>query len=97
MKINSLLIRVTASTRRQCACDFYSMNMRLPWSKTGAIHYYAQLGVQEKFVQSKWLVDYIYWGLLPLDLLNDLAIHCSTVPYSLNQGPKIKLLIKIIG
>ncbi len=42
----------------------------MPWPKTGAIHYYAQLELPDKGYAIKWLVVCNIWDLEPLDLLN---------------------------
>ncbi len=47
----------------------------LPGPKTGATHYHAQLGCQDKgHATIKGLVVWNSWDLEPLDLLNDLAL-----------------------
>ena len=43
----------------------------MPWPKTGATQYHAQLGLPNKGREIKGLV-YNYWDLEPLDLLNGL-------------------------
>ncbi len=50
----------------------------MPWSqkKTGATHYHAQLGLQDKGRTIKGLVVCNNWDLQPLDLLNGLALGC---------------------
>ena len=48
----------------------------MPWSKTGATQYHAQLGLPDKGRAIKELVVWNSWDLEPLDLLNDLAPGC---------------------
>ncbi len=52
----------------------------MSWFQTGATHYYAQLGLQEKGRAIKGLVVRNTWDLEPLDLLNGLALGCY-LPY----------------
>ena len=42
----------------------------MPWPKTGATQYHAQLGLPNKGRVIKGLVVYNDWDLEPLDLLN---------------------------
>ncbi len=48
----------------------------MPWPKTGATQYHAQLGLQDKGHAIKGLVVYNSWDLEPLDLLNGLSLGC---------------------
>ena len=45
----------------------------MPWPKTGATQYHAQLGLQDKGHAIKGLVVCNSWDLEPLDLLNGMA------------------------
>ncbi len=45
----------------------------MPWPKTGATHYHAQLGLPDKGRAIKGLVISYSWDLEALDLLNGLA------------------------
>ncbi len=48
----------------------------MPWPRTGATDYHAQLGLSDKGRAIKgWVVCYS-WDLEPLDLLNGLALGC---------------------
>ena len=46
----------------------------MPWPKTGATQYHAQLGLPDKGRAIKGLVVCISWDLEPWDLLNVLAL-----------------------
>ena len=48
----------------------------MPWPKTGATQYHAQLGLPDKGRATKGLVVCNNWDLEPLDLLNGLALGC---------------------
>ncbi len=48
----------------------------IPWPKTVATHYRAQLGLPVKGYAIKGLVVSNSWDLETLDLLNDLALCC---------------------
>ena len=48
----------------------------MPWPKTGATQYHAQLGLPDKGRAIKGLVVCNRWDLEPLDLLNGLALGC---------------------
>ncbi len=48
----------------------------MPWLQTGATHYHALLGLQDKGRAIKGLVVCNRWDLEPLDLLNALALGC---------------------
>ncbi len=48
----------------------------MPWAKTGATHYHAQLGLPDKGRAINGLVDCFSSDLEPLDLLNGLALGC---------------------
>ena len=48
----------------------------MPWPKTYATQYPAQLGVPDKGCAIKGLVVYYSWALQPLDLLNGLVLGC---------------------
>ena len=48
----------------------------IPWPKTGATHYHAQLGLPDKGRAIKGLVVCNSWDLEPYDLLNGLALGC---------------------
>ena len=53
-----------------------SMSWGMPWPKTGATQYHAQLGLPDKGRTIKGLVVCNNLDLEPLDLLNDLALDC---------------------
>ena len=48
----------------------------MPWPKTGATHYHAQLELPDKGRAIKELVVCNNWELEPLDMLNGLALCC---------------------
>ncbi len=48
----------------------------MPWPKTGATNYHAQLELQCKVCKIKRMVVCNDWDLEPLDLLNGLALCC---------------------
>ena len=48
----------------------------MPWTKTGATQYHAQLGLRDKGRAINGLVVCNNWDLKPLDLLNGLALDC---------------------
>ena len=48
----------------------------MPWLKTGATQYHAQLGLPDKGRAIKGLVVCNSWDLEPLDLLNGLDLGC---------------------
>ena len=48
----------------------------MPWPKTDATQYNAQLGLPDKGCAIKGLVVCNSWDLEPLVLLNDLALGC---------------------
>ncbi len=48
----------------------------MPWPKTGATQYHAQLGLPDKGRAIKGMVVCNNWDLEPLDLLNGLALGC---------------------
>ena len=48
----------------------------MPWPRTGATQYYAQLGLPDKVCAIKGLVVCNNWDLEPFDLLNGLALGC---------------------
>ncbi len=52
-------------------CDINGMSRGLPWSKTCATHYQAQIGLSDK-----GLVVCNGRNLEPFNLLNDLALGC---------------------
>ena len=48
----------------------------MPWPKTGATQYHAQLGLLDKGRVIKGLVVFNRWDREPWDLLNGLALGC---------------------
>ncbi len=48
----------------------------MPWRKTGAFQYHAQLGLLDKGRAIKGLVVCNNWDLEPWDLLTGLALGC---------------------
>ena len=48
----------------------------MPWPKTGATHFNAQLGLPDKGLPIKELVVCNNWDLEPLELINGLALGC---------------------
>ncbi len=48
----------------------------MPWPKTGATQYHAQLGLPDMGLAIKGLVVCNGWDLQPLDLLDRLALGC---------------------
>ncbi len=48
----------------------------MPWPKTGATQYHAQLGLPDKGRAIKGLVVCNSWDLEPWDLQNGLALGC---------------------
>ncbi len=50
----------------------------MPWPKRGATHYHAQLGLPDKGLAIKGLVDIVCysWDLESLDLQNGVALGC---------------------
>ena len=48
----------------------------MPWPKTSATQYHAQLGLPDKGRAIKGLVVCNNWDLEPLDLLKGLALGC---------------------
>ncbi len=54
--------------------DINSMSRGMPWPKTGATQYHAQLGLPEKGRAIKWLAVCNSWDLEPWDLLNGLDL-----------------------
>ena len=66
----------------------------MPWSKTGATQYHAQLGLPDKGCAIKKLVISNSWDLEPLDLLNSLALGCyQPSPEVLIKNNQINLYI----
>ena len=63
----------------------------MPWPKTGATQYHAQLGLPDKGRAIKGLVVCNSWDLEPLDLLNGLALDCYWP--SLRYDSKLNKLI----
>ncbi len=57
-------------------CDINSMSRGMPWPKTGATQYHAQLGLPDKGRAIKGLVVCNSWDLEPWDLPNGLALVC---------------------
>ncbi len=49
----------------------------MPWPKTDATQYHAQLGLPDNGRTIKGLVVCNNWDLEPLDLLNGLALGCN--------------------
>ncbi len=48
----------------------------MPWPKTGATHYHAQLGLVDKCRAIKVCLVCNSWNLEPLDLLNIMVLGC---------------------
>ncbi len=61
----------------------------MPWPKTGATQYHAQLGLPDKGRTIKVLVVCTSWDLEPLDLLNGLALGCH------QPSPEVYIRIEI--
>ncbi len=65
----------------------------MPWTKTGANQYYAQLGLRDKGWILKWFVICNCWDLELLDLLNGLAL--GTLIYDSNIDEATKTFLKL--
>ncbi len=70
----------------------------MPWPKTGATQYHAQLGLPDIGRAIKGLAVCIGWDLEPWDLLKGLALGCYQPSPEVRLKPKtsIFMLLKIL-